>query len=373
MVSGPLFDHLKREGIILGVTGILSGVCNILIPFVNSLWPLVIIHALQGISFGAVDAGGSVCLIRIHGDLIDPWMQAMHFFFALGTTVSPFVIGMFIDKTGTLMESFIIFGVLTTVCGVIFLFVPPFKSIGKTEEKPVEMEDKKEEDGKEEKKEGGADLPDNNLVPRGLFWSIVILSSVFLCAYATIEIVFGAYIATYVIQAGFGDEVKGSYMTSVFFGLFCAGRLVAILKSFKMTPFLMMTVATVETLLVAIPMFGWRNETLMWILCGAYGFFMGPIWASLFNIISKDIELTGVAATIIVLGSSVGDLIFTVTIGNLMSKYGPDVLTGQQLISTLVQVLVYIPLVMLLRKAGKYSHKSTATRVRKSDKLFEFS
>ena len=42
---------------------------------------------LQGLSTGALDTGGSLCLLRLHGSKVDPWMQANSFFFAIGTTV----------------------------------------------------------------------------------------------------------------------------------------------------------------------------------------------------------------------------------------------------------------------------------------------
>lgn len=87
VLSGPLFDWVYRESIIIGVSVVLSGVCHIAIPFVHRIAPIVVLAALQGFSIGALDAGGSVCFIRLHGDKVGPWMQAMHFSYAIGTAV----------------------------------------------------------------------------------------------------------------------------------------------------------------------------------------------------------------------------------------------------------------------------------------------
>lgn len=48
---------------------------------------IIILCVLQGLSVGALDTGGSVCILRLHGLKVDPWMQAFSFFFAVGTTV----------------------------------------------------------------------------------------------------------------------------------------------------------------------------------------------------------------------------------------------------------------------------------------------
>lgn len=87
VLSGPLFDWVYRESLLIGASVVVSGICHIAIPFVHRIAPIVVLAALQGFSIGALDAGGSVCFIRLHGDKVGPWMQAMHFSYAIGTAV----------------------------------------------------------------------------------------------------------------------------------------------------------------------------------------------------------------------------------------------------------------------------------------------
>ena len=51
------------------------------------IWVLAVLSAIQGTYFGASDAGNSVCFLRLHGAKANPWLQAMHFTYAIGTTV----------------------------------------------------------------------------------------------------------------------------------------------------------------------------------------------------------------------------------------------------------------------------------------------
>jgi hypothetical protein len=91
---------------------ILSGITTVLIPiarkvflsvvfffkfpFLNSqLWILILLGVVQFLSFGVLDTEGHVCILRIHGKTVGPWMQAMHFFYALGTMVISFTVYFF--------------------------------------------------------------------------------------------------------------------------------------------------------------------------------------------------------------------------------------------------------------------------------------
>ena len=111
VVGGPLYDRISREGFILGTIVIIGGAMFIPFPFFHNvctnthtkshrgrtqthslrdfsqIWVLSVLSAVQGTYFGASDAGNSVCFLRLHGAKANPWLQAMHFTYAIGTTV----------------------------------------------------------------------------------------------------------------------------------------------------------------------------------------------------------------------------------------------------------------------------------------------
>lgn len=84
-----------------------AGIFNCVIPFVKNVINqstrvhhshifsffeqiilLYVISVIQGLAFGALDVIGNVCILLLHGDKVAPWIQAMHFFFALGSAVN---------------------------------------------------------------------------------------------------------------------------------------------------------------------------------------------------------------------------------------------------------------------------------------------
>ena len=109
MIGGPLYDIVNREGLIFGIIVIIGGAVFAPFPFFKNIWVLVILSGIQGVFFGASDAGNSVSFLRLHGSEANPWLQAMHFSYAIGTTVCsfllPFSLELFQD-TDTVLTTF---------------------------------------------------------------------------------------------------------------------------------------------------------------------------------------------------------------------------------------------------------------------------
>lgn len=83
-----------------------------------------------------------------------------------------------------------------------------------------------------------------------------------------------------------------------------------------------------------------QSRALVWTLSGVYGFAMAPIWGSLWCILGEMIEVTGVSAVVVSLGSSIGDFVVSLSIGNLMASVGAYVLPLQNLVSCLLGACV---------------------------------
>ena len=51
------------------------------------IWVFTVLSAVQGFFYGGADSGNGIVFLRLHGDKANPWLQAMHFSYAVGTTV----------------------------------------------------------------------------------------------------------------------------------------------------------------------------------------------------------------------------------------------------------------------------------------------
>lgn len=195
--SGPLFDHVSRESLVIGASIIIAGVCQIAIPFVRSIVVIIVLALLQGLGMGAMDSGGSVCCLRLHGERAAPWMQAMHFAFSVGSAAAPPVVGAIIDRNGDIRASFVVLGVAAVALGVVSLFPPSFKK-GACDTSIISSQT----------------LARRRAVPRRWYWGLIGMGFLFLLTYASAEISYSNFLTAYSIAIGTDDEVSGSYLTT---------------------------------------------------------------------------------------------------------------------------------------------------------------
>ena len=373
MLSGALFDFIYRESIIIGVSVIISGACHIGIPFLSSIGGIIALAAIQGFSIGVMDSGGSVCFIRLHGEKVGPWMQAMHFSYAIGTAVcfstahatntfgshhgcvfkqvAPFVVGAVIDAQGDLVLSFVVLGVATIVAGVVSLFVPSFK-LGQKDTTVVSKET----------------VERQSAVPRRWYWGLVGLVAIFLLVYATVEISYGSFLSAYAIAVKAADEVVGSYMTSVYWCTFCAGRLLGVPVATRLRAEIQCGIAVALCFVVVLPLLFVHTRAAVWTVSALYGFVMAPIWASLWSWLGEAITVTGKSAVVAALGCSVGDLGITMLAGNLIAKKGPQSFPVQHVISCCLLIAFYIIVNLCIRRVKRISAAACAVQQKQQEK-----
>lgn len=257
--------------------------------------------------------------------------------------------GIFIDKTGNLKMSYLVMGIATCVIGIFMFFTPPFKSeqdiiqlakkhkivrkryekelakrkekelakVGDSIEEPKEPEVIISGENEHENEEATIEIPldeneaksdENSNDPRELisskkYWFIVFFCGTFLAFYASVEATYGSYVASYSKLKKFEDEVSASYLTSVFWGSFCVGRLVSIPIAVWIPPEGFLVGSLVLTVISVLPLVIFPKKITTWIVSVIFGLFIGPIWATLWNIMGKYLVVTGVAGTVLAASS----------------------------------------------------------------------
>ncbi|XP_077995937.1 sodium-dependent glucose transporter 1A-like [Glandiceps talaboti] len=95
MIGGACFDRFENQ-LLLALSLFGSGVTGLFLPWCSALWLLITFMAVWGFCSGFLDTGGNVVCVNIWEKDSGPWMQALHFFFALGATVAPLIAGPFL-------------------------------------------------------------------------------------------------------------------------------------------------------------------------------------------------------------------------------------------------------------------------------------
>ncbi|XP_071957030.1 sodium-dependent glucose transporter 1-like [Antedon mediterranea] len=96
VVAGFLIERFNPFRL-LGFSLALCAIAMVLMPAVKSLQFLILLFILAGFAMGCLDTGGNVMCIQIWGPQSAPYMQALHFSFAIGALVAPLLAKPFID------------------------------------------------------------------------------------------------------------------------------------------------------------------------------------------------------------------------------------------------------------------------------------
>lgn len=91
---------------------------------------------------------------------------------------------------------------------------------------------------------------------------------------------------------------------------------------------------------------------------------IAPTWATTWNVLGNKIEITGTAGTVVIVGGSVGQIVFPAMVGFLIEKYGPISLPAQQAACSCMELIIYIILLVVLRYLKRRSE-----REKESEKL----
>lgn len=104
-----MFDRLNGN-LIISISIVLTIIGVIFTPIVTNIYLLAILVVSNGFLMGVLDTGGNVIIIWLHGKEVGPCtllklsfhlndsdLQALHFFFGLGSFISPLIVGGVMD------------------------------------------------------------------------------------------------------------------------------------------------------------------------------------------------------------------------------------------------------------------------------------
>ena len=113
-----------------------------------------------------------------------------------------------------------------------------------------------------------------------------------------------------------------------------------------------------------------QNHTAVWIAVGGFGFYIAPLWASLWAYMGEHVEMSGKAGTVITVGSGfvpfftaaagqalankhtnanrLGSIVVPTIVGQMMDSHGPHVLIYQQLMCGIGLLVVLVGIVLFM-------------------------
>eukprot|EP01083_Nonionella_stella_P168111 566681_1 len=369
---------------LFGMCLIILSICMSTIYLIRSISALTIIMAITGVCSGGIDCFGNVLLLSLFDSdnekdqLVAPYMQLLHFAFAIGAFLSPLILQVsFVFFDNTYKLGFWLMSAEAIIFGVIILFIAtPLRRSPSLQEQiagrpsPQHNRDTASSVMSDIKHitygsfdsfgdaSTAASITSSMSINTGrrkwFYRAFVVLScAIFLGVYVGSEVSYGAYITTYAIYHLKASDSVGRYMSSVYWGGLAFGRLSAVYISKKLKPVHMLVLDLMGCFVASAVLFV-ANESMSatWIASILYGFFMASIFPCIFLIAEATVKVDGRYASIMIFGASCGEFFIPTTTGNLMDYF------GQQHFASITIILVIILFcVMLILLLGIYIHQ----------------
>ena len=378
LIGGFIFDCARRTHLPLACGNILCGLGCALIPSLRSVATLGAAIATQGGCMGLLDTGGNVLLIWLQGsERVEPYMQTMHFCFALGAVLSPLLI----DWTIRLAESDDGFAAAFYIMACLLLLssIPLIPTNGPTSP-PTASSSASASDPDQATASGRRSTSSmaHALAARcglsPLEASLVLCSAICLMVYVGSEVGYGGFVFTFATTHLGMADASARALNSVYWGGLALGRLAAIPAAARFRPDTILNVSLVGTTLAAAALlwlappadepltFGGTSSgrsgnngsifsgsggggsgsgsALAWLATAALGWCHAPIFPTVLTHTERHMRVSGRIASTFVLCAATGEALLPVVI-TLAYVASQDSFPQILLVASIAQLAAY--------------------------------
>jgi FHS family Na+ dependent glucose MFS transporter 1 len=205
--AGRVYDRVKGHPILCLVLLIVASMMGV-VPLIKTLLILQIFFFILGLAEGNLDVGVNTLIVWLHGDRVPPFMNGLHAFYGVGTTIAPLIVAAVISNTGSLNSIYSALAILILPVGLIILFFPSPSHIQarqQAEERPA--------------------------IP-----ILVFLTAVIFFAFTGAELGFAGWIYTYTTFQEYANPMLAASINAAFWAALTVGRLISIPLSVKLKP-----------------------------------------------------------------------------------------------------------------------------------------
>ena len=310
-VGGWLLDRLPQHRFMALVICMLSALL-VAVPSIPVLWMLSLALFLVGLMEGGVDVGGNTLIVWVHRDKVAPYMNGLHFFFAIGAFIAPILVGQAISALGGFEWSYWILGAALIPLALAFVPLEAPSSI-------VQLEDH------------AAVRPDP------LFLGLLV---VFFAFFSGTESCLGGWIYTFAVKSSLASETAAAYVNAAFWGSFMCARLLSIPVAARFTPRQILRADFFLALSgTCLLFFAPTAPGLLWIAIVLCGLGTASMFPTLVTLAGSRMVITGGVTSWFFAGASTGCMLFPWLVGQFFERAGPislPAVTGALLVVALV-------------------------------------
>lgn len=287
---GRVYDHYAAHPFFAG-TLILMSLMLLLIPLVPYLWLLVGVFFLLGIAESGVNVGGNTLIVWVHGAKVGPFMNALHFFFGVGSFLSPIILAEAARNSGNLTLGYWILAALM-IPAAVWLYRLPSPPAPSHEEI------------------NGA--PFNG-------W-LVGMIALFMFFLAGSNYTLGGWLVTYARELDLADKTAASYLYAATMGSLTFGRLIGIPIAARFRPQQIILTDLLGMLLSFILMSMWQNPLILWVGVILNGLSAASVFPAVMSYAGQHLTLTGNITSWFMVGTSLGGMLLPWLMGYIFEE-----------------------------------------------------
>jgi FHS family Na+ dependent glucose MFS transporter 1 len=313
LLGGWMYDRVPGHRFMAGVL-VLLGILIALVPVANSLWILLVIVLVLGLTKGALDVGCNTLLLWVHNETVGPFMNGLHAFFGLGAFGAPLIVARVLAATGDIHWAYWIFAIAAFPIALLVASLPsPASRAVPTQH-------------------AHAPFP---ILP-------VILMVLCFVLYVGGEVGYGNWIYTYAFKLNFESDVTAAYLTSAFWGSFAIARLFGVWVSTRARPITILIVDFAGCLVsLGLILFFQASGTILWIGTILFGIFQASIFPTFMTLAEERMHVTGTIAGWFLLGAGTGGMILPWLIGQVFEPLGAGAMMGLIFANVLLNLLMF--------------------------------
>ncbi|HEY3311997.1 MAG TPA: MFS transporter [Anaerolineales bacterium] len=324
LLAGRLLDRLKGHPV-MAAGQLVSAVLIMLIPVVPWFWLMLAIVFVKGMA-DAVINNVNTLLVWTHREKAGPFMNALHFFFGLGSFLAPFIIARLVQIPLGYRWAYWAIGIFGMILGLRLYFLPGSP-------KPAH--------------EHGSENGANSWVMQPL----VIVAALYLFFYVGAELTFGGWIYTYATTLNIFDPAGAAYLTSGFWFFFTLGRLISIPVATRFSPRQVIPAGLLGCLAIMLLVLIFPpTPVLLWLVTAVLGFCMAPLWPMGFTLAGQTIKLSARISSIILLGDSFGGMLLPWLVGQVIDLSGAGAMIAIVFASMCFNLLAFVMMVQLAKR-----------------------
>ncbi len=312
--GGRAFDSLPGHKLLAGLLLAMSASLA-LAPVISELWILTLVLFVLGIGEGALDVGVNLLLVWVHRKNATPFLNALHFFFGIGSFLGPILVAQALRWNGDIHWAYWILALYPLALVIGFIRIPgPTTPQTSTDDIKIQ-------------------------VPI----SQVVLVTIFFALYVGAEAGFGGWIYSYALAMNLDNETGAAILTSIFWGAITLGRLASIPIAAHVRPLMILSVDLVGSMVAISLLYLFpQSRLVLWAGTIFLGLSLASIFPTMLSFAGRRMPLTGNITRWFFVGAGAGGMSLPLLIGFLFEAISPRLTLIAILVDLILAMLVFI-------------------------------